>query len=90
MDGDFKVSPILAGNFAGLAPAVIVTAEMDVLRDEGEAYGKKMNDAGSKATVHRIKGACHLIAQLDDICEGGKEYNRVVIEALREGLGIKS
>lgn len=88
LDGDFRVSPILANNFAGLAPAVIVTAEMDVLRDEGEAYGKKMNDSGSKAKIHRIRGACHLIAQLDDICEGGKEYNRVVLEALKAGLSI--
>jgi acetyl esterase/lipase len=88
LDSDFRVSPILAKNFTGLAPALIITAEMDVLKDEGAAYGKKMNEAGSKAEVYMIKGACHLIAQLDDICEGGKEYNRVVIRALKEGLKI--
>lgn len=86
-DEDFRVSPILAKNFAGLAPALIVTAEMDLLRDEGEMYGKKMNEAGSRAKMHRIKGACHLIAQLDDICEGGKEYNQVVVKAIGEALG---
>jgi acetyl esterase/lipase len=85
-DGDYRVSPILANNFVGLAPALIVTAEMDVLKGEGEAYGKKMNDAGSKAQIHEIKGACHLIAQMDEICEGGKEYNRVVLKALKEAL----
>lgn len=89
LDDDFRVSPILAKNFKGLAPALIITGEMDLLKDEGEAYGKKMNEGGSKAEVYMIKGACHLIAQLDDICEGGKEYNRVVLRALREGLKIE-
>lgn len=53
---NWKVSPILASNFKGLAPALIMTAEMDPLRDEGEAYGEKMNAAGSKAEVIRMKG----------------------------------
>jgi len=88
LEGDWKVSPILAKSFKGLAPALVITGEMDVLRDEGEAYGEKMNEGGSKAQIHRIKGACHLIAQLDDICEGGKEYNQVVIQALKEALKI--
>jgi acetyl esterase/lipase len=85
-DEDFRVRPILAKNFASLAPALIITAEMDLLRDEGEMCGKKMSEAGSKAEIHRIKGACHIIVQLDDICEGGKEYNRVVVKALGEAL----
>ena len=86
LDGDWKVSPILAKDFRGLAPALVITAELDPLRDEGEAYAKKMNEAGSKAGIYRIKGAPHIIMQLDDILEGGKEFNRVVIRALREAL----
>jgi acetyl esterase/lipase len=85
-DEDWKVSPIKAKSFVGLAPALVITAEMDVLRDEGEAYARKMNEAGSKATVHRIKGAPHIVMQMDDILEGGKEFNRVVIKALSEAL----
>jgi acetyl esterase/lipase len=83
-DEDWKVSPIKAKNFAGLAPALVITAEMDVLRDEGEEYAKKMNEAGSKAQVHRIKGAPHIVMQMDDILEGGKEFNIVVIKALKD------
>ncbi|RAL61703.1 hypothetical protein DID88_002771 [Monilinia fructigena] len=49
---NWKVSPILATNFQNLAPALIMTAEMDSLRDEGEAYGEKMNAAGSKSRSH--------------------------------------
>jgi acetyl esterase/lipase len=86
LDDDWKVSPMLAKNFKGLAPALVITAEMDPLRDEGEAYAKKMNEAGTKAEVYRIKGAPHIVMQLDGILESGKEFNRVVVKALREAL----
>jgi acetyl esterase/lipase len=87
LEEDWRVSPMLAKNFSGLAPALVVTAELDLLKDEGEEYARKMNAAGSKAEHHRIKGACHLIMQLDDIL-GGKEYNQVVIKALRKAFKL--
>ena len=83
---DWKVSPIRAPNFSGLAPALITTAEMDVLRDEGEAYGKKMNENGSKAEMIRVKGAPHTFMLMDDILEIGQVYNREVIRALGEAF----
>jgi acetyl esterase/lipase len=64
----------------------VITAEMDPLRDEGEEYGRRLNEAGVKTEVHRIKGAPHIVMQLDGILEGGKEYNRVVLCALKEVL----
>ena len=85
-EDDWRVSPMLAKSFAGLAPTLVITAEMDPLRDEGEEYGRRMKEAGGKVKVHRIKGAPHTVSQLDDILEGGKEWNRVVISALKEAL----
>jgi acetyl esterase/lipase len=66
---------------------LIWTAEMDVLRDEGEAYRRKMNDAGSKAEIIRGKGAPHNFAHLDAILESGKRYNKESIQALRNAFG---
>jgi acetyl esterase/lipase len=86
LDDDWRVSPMLAKSFKGLAPALVITAEMDPLRDEGEAYARKMNEAGSKAEVVRIKGAPHIVMLLDGILEGGKEYNGVVVRALKKAL----
>lgn len=83
---DWKVSPMKAKNFEGLAPALVIVAEMDVLRDEGKEYARKMNNAGSKAKLVMIKGAPHTVMQMDDILEGGKEFNRVVIQGLRDAL----
>ncbi|APA05881.1 hypothetical protein SS1G_01731 [Sclerotinia sclerotiorum 1980 UF-70] len=85
---NWKVSPILSSNFKGLAPALIMTAEMDLLRDEGEAYGEKMNAAGSQAEVIRMKGMPHTFMAMDDILEDGKRYNREAIRALATAWGI--
>ncbi|PQE24653.1 AB hydrolase superfamily protein [Rutstroemia sp. NJR-2017a WRK4] len=85
---NFKVSPYHAKNFAGLAPALIMTAEMDPLRDEGEAYGRKMNEAGSRAEVIRMGGMPHTFMMMDDILEGGMRYNREAVRALGEVWGL--
>lgn len=54
-------SPLRASGEAlkGLPPALIQVAELDVLRDEGEAYGRKLQAAGSEATVVRYEGTIH-------------------------------
>lgn len=87
MDGDWRVSPILAKTFRGLAKALVITAEMDVLKDEGVAYAKRLRDEGVSVEEVEIKGAPHIVMQLDGILEGGSEYNRVTVRALREALG---
>ena len=38
---------------------LILTSEFDPLRDEGEAYGKRLKKAGNHVQIHRIKGALH-------------------------------
>ncbi|RZL84904.1 MAG: alpha/beta hydrolase [Rhodococcus sp. (in: high G+C Gram-positive bacteria)] len=60
---DPRVSPIKRKDLAGLPPALIVTAEYDPMRDEGELYGRRLNEAGVEATVSRYSGANHGFAQ---------------------------
>ncbi|HTU75059.1 MAG TPA: alpha/beta hydrolase [Trebonia sp.] len=55
---DPRLSP-LHGKLSGLPPAIIVTAEFDPLRDEGEAYGAALQAAGGQADVRRYPGMIH-------------------------------
>ena len=52
-------APILAKDFRNMPDTLILTAEFDPLRDEGEAFGKKLKAAGNRVEVHRIAGAFH-------------------------------
>lgn len=52
-------APLLADDFSNLPDTLILTAEFDPLRDEGEDYGKKMREAGGRVRVERISGAVH-------------------------------
>ncbi|KAG5209686.1 Abhydrolase superfamily protein [Trichophyton interdigitale] len=85
-EADWMISPIFAPNFADLAPAIVWTAEMDPLRDEGAAYVKKLESAGVKVEHICVPGAPHTFSHHDAILEGGKLFKKQSIAALADAL----
>lgn len=74
---DPYISPLLAADLSGQPETLIITAEFDPLRDEGEAYGEALQRAGNRVRVRRIPDAAHgFIAY--------PKFARPVVEAYKE------
>ncbi|EJT78541.1 hypothetical protein GGTG_03641 [Gaeumannomyces tritici R3-111a-1] len=79
-----EASPLLwTGDWAALPPAVIVAGELDVLRDEGVAFGERLRAAGVRADVHVLKGQPHPFLAMDGVLEAGRQAITYFCDALR-------
>jgi len=77
-------SPLLAENLKGLPPALIITAECDPLRDEGEAYAHRLREAGVPVTYLCYRGMIHaFFSMLGAIPESQQAVDQVA-EAIRD------
>jgi acetyl esterase len=87
--GDGKnpyASPLLASDHSGLPPALVLTAEFDPLRDEGEAYAEKLKAAGVSVTVQRYDGLIHGVFWMTGAVERGNELYEEIAKFVRSEL----
>jgi acetyl esterase len=83
---DPRVSPILEPDLSGLPPTLVVTAEYDPLRDEGEAYAQRLQEAGVQTTLHRYDGLIHGFVTLPHTFPQSREVILEVAAAMHAAL----
>ena len=81
-----ELSPLRAATYSGLPPAVVITAEHDVLRDEGEEYARAMADAGVAVFHRRFEGQMHGFFTLVNVLPGSDDGLNFVAEHLKRML----
>jgi acetyl esterase len=82
---DPRVSPLF-GNLAGLPSALLVTAEFDALRDEGELYAVKLREAGTHCIAHRVLGQGHGFINITSINRAAFDATQKIALELRAML----
>ena len=95
-DAELRVQPLASPlraspeELSHLPPALVITAECDVLRDEGEAYARKLAQAGVPVTSVRFAGTLHAFLMIDRLAEStqAKSAMRLLASELRQALGV--
>jgi acetyl esterase len=83
---DWRMSPLRAPSLAGLPPALIVTAGFDPLRDEGEAYARRLREAGVTVDAVCFGGMIHGFAPMGRLIQTGNRAVALAAASLRHAL----
>jgi len=83
---DPRIAPALTKDLKGLPAALVITAEFDPLRDEGEVYGKRLQAAGVPVTITRYDGMIHGFYSFYHILDKGKQALAQSAAALKEAF----
>ncbi len=81
-----EASPLRASDLAGVALAHVITAEYDVLRDEGEAYARRLAAAGVPVTLSRYDAQIHGFFRLPAVIDRARDALDEAAAALRAAL----
>ncbi|MFT4231773.1 MAG: alpha/beta hydrolase [Leucobacter sp.] len=84
---DRFVAPLMATDLSGQPSTLLITAELDLLRDEGEAYAGALEAAGNRVRVHRVEGALHGFIALPRFSRSLREAYEVIDAFLDEEDG---
>lgn len=80
-------SPLRAADLSGLPPALVLTAEHDVLRDEGEEYAERLRAAGVPVELERFAGQMHVFFTMVNVLPGSAAGISAVVREVGRRIG---
>jgi acetyl esterase len=83
---DWRASPLRASSLAGVAPAIVVTAECDVLHDDGANYAAALRSAGVPVEYREYPGMIHAFFGMVPAVDDAMNAQRAVWEAFRRAF----
>lgn len=83
---DPAISPLRQVDLSGQPPAIVITAEYDVLCDEGEAYADRLSEAGVQVSRRRVPGVTHGFIRLHPLFDVADDELSTISQEIRNHL----
>jgi acetyl esterase len=83
---DWRASPIKAANLGGVAPAIVVTAECDVLHDDGAGYAEALRRTGVPVEYREYPGMIHAFFGMVPVVDDAMNAQRAVWSAFNRAF----
>jgi acetyl esterase len=84
---DCRVSPLRSADLSGVAPALVITAGYDPLRDEGQQYAERMRAAGVEVDAYCYEGMVHAFFGLSGAFDASRDAMQRIGTAVRRAFG---
>ena len=84
---DWQAAPLHAGDLSDVAPALVLTAQCDVLHDEGVAYAQRLREAGVEVEYQDCEGMIHGFFTMAPAIDGAVRAQALVCEAMQAAFG---
>jgi acetyl esterase len=86
---DQMASPLLATSVTGVAPAVIMSAQLDPVAGDASRYAERLAAAGIHVAHHEVAGLIHGSHRLTRLLPAAREWREAVNDAVRDKLGLR-